>query len=121
LTHSKKAASTGAPPSRRLAEICSQVSLMFSHISEVIEPRTARAFSRLASRQLTIDEGSVGSQARKRAMFSGVGSRPVALNASSVSVMTSGSVAACASPCLESSASDAPTSRMRAMFSARSR
>ncbi len=121
LTQSKNAASVGSAPARRRATSCSQVSLMFSHISEVIEPRTARAFSRHASRQLTIVDGCDALQARKRATFSGVRGRPVASNASSVSVMTSGSIAASASSSPDSRASDAPTSRMRAMFSARSR
>jgi hypothetical protein len=105
-----------------LACICSQVSLIVSHISDVIDPRTERAFSRVNSMQLAIDDGSCVSQARNRATVSGVAGLPVARNASMFSVITSGSAADASSPAFaDSSASDCPTSRMRAMFSARSR
>jgi len=94
--------------------------LIVSHISEVMTPRTVRALSRLASRQLAMLDGCCGSQARKRATPSEVAGRPLASKAASVSVMTSGSIASPPSSA-ESSASDWPTSRIRAMFSARSR
>ena len=65
---------------------------MHSHISTVMAPRTERAFSRHDCMQLKIDEGWSGSQARNCATWSERMGRPVAWNAASVSVMTSGSL-----------------------------
>ncbi len=49
LTHSKKAATpSSAMPSPWMRCISSHVALIASHISEVMEPRMARAFSRAA-------------------------------------------------------------------------
>ena len=47
------------------ARASSQVELKVSHISEEIAPRTARAFSRAARRQLRMLEGLPVSKARK--------------------------------------------------------
>ena len=44
--------------------MASHVSLMFSHISLVMEPRTARAFSRVDSKQLRMDDGCFLSHAK---------------------------------------------------------
>ena len=48
-----------------VARASSQVELKVSHISEEIEPRTARAFSRAERRQLRMLEGLPRSNARK--------------------------------------------------------
>ena len=99
----------------------SQVLLMASHISAVIWPRTAWAFSRAWRRQLSTEAGLLRSRAMKLNRRSASSGCWLAVKASSVPVTASGAASSVMAPrdC-GSSEREWVTSSMRTRFSARS-